>query len=150
MAINDWDFILEWFLEAHIHILFQIVHFLKKKNLFEPLVRLAEGDVASVGPPVTQFAIFLPIMFTKIFSNTYCYILGDLQWFWGDLLIVGWPWYSLRLLRYDLKLVKQMPGNAIFSRSLLPSVPVLKIHKYTNTQIHKYTNTQIHKYTNTQ
>ena len=37
--------------------------FIFRKNLLEPLVRLTEGDVASIGPPITQFAIFLSIMY---------------------------------------------------------------------------------------
>ena len=147
MTLNYKDFILEWFLEAHIHILFQSVHF-PKKNLFEPLVRLTEGDVASIGPPITQFAIFLSIicMFTTIFSNIYCYIPGDLHGFdvicW---LLVGhdilwdycdmtWNWSSRCLA---------MPSfPAAFS-------PLCRCWKHTNTQIHKYTNTELHIHTNT-
>ena len=80
-----------------------------------PVCYIPVNHVCSLKYFQTSIAIFL-VIFNGF--EVICWLLAG-----------QWPWYSLRLLRYDLKLVKQMPGNAIFSRSLLPSVPVLKIHQ---------------------
>ena len=85
-------------------------------------------------------------MFTQIFSNTYCYILGDLQWFWGDLLIVGWP-----MAMIFSETVAKWPetGQADAWQCHLFLLPSPLCAGAENTPINKFTYTQIHKYTNT-
>ena len=144
MTLNYKDFILEWFLEAHIHILFQSVHF-PKKNLFEPLVRLAEGDVASIGPPVTQFAIFLSIML-YVHSDIFKHLL---LYSWWSSMVLRWSADCWLANGHDILWdFCDMTWNWSSRCLAMPSFPaafspLCRCWKYTNKQIYKYTNTKI-------
>ena len=146
MPIYDKDITLEWFLEAQIHILFQSVHFPTCLSHLSDWLRVMwlPSDLLS---PSLLYSCQSYCMFTQIFSNTYCYILGDLQWFWGDLLIVGWP---MAMIFSETFAIWPETGQADAWQCHLFLLPSPLCAGAENTQIHKYINTQIQNYTYTQ
>ena len=139
MIINDNDLILEWFLEAQIHILFQSVHFPKRKPVWatcqidwgwcgshrtscHPVCYIPVNHVCSLRYFQTSIALFL-VIFNGF--EVICWLLvgHDILW---DCCEMTWNWSSRCLA---------MPSfPAAFS-------PLCRCWKHTNTQIHKYTNT---------